>query len=204
MKIPWQLVLAAFCGGICLPISELMKMLSNKEVADVFFFGGMALAGVIGIAGFFATGATNARTAFVAGVSAPQILAGIAKVVPAGAKAISAIILGSMVYAQPPVVVPKDSANVLIIMEGKDSLQVKSDKKTYTVGDSTRLVLKAMDTVVVGGFMVEPAAFVPDSGKQTVKLSVKATSSKSNFMRGLFAQQAETPEKQKIIIEIVK
>lgn len=202
MKI-WQLLLAAFCGGMCLSLSELMGMIAKKEMVDMFFLMGMVLAGVIGIGGFFAVGASSIRTAFVAGVSAPQILGGIAKAAPTAAKALSMLLAGSIAYAQPPQVV--DSAKVTVVIEGySDSLQVKCGDKVYTVGDSSKVVLPARATAIVSGFMIQPSSFVLDTGAQTLKLSVRSMSSKANFMRGLFAQQQSSAPEMKVFVDISK
>lgn len=201
MKSMWQLIVAAFCGGMCLPLSELMGMISHKEAVDLFFFAGMLIAGVIGVGGFFAAGAANTRSAFVAGVSAPQLLGGLAKAVPAGAKALSFVLAGQIAFAQVPQA--GDSVKVLLTVEGVDSVRVRVGSKSVMIGDTARLTLRVGDSVVVGGFPLRSAAFVSHLNMKSVKVRVQASnSSKDNFLRGLFAQQASEPEQKKVVIEV--
>lgn len=199
----WQLVLAAACGGMCLSISELMGMVTNKEVIDGYFFLGMLIAGVLGIGGFFAVGANSIRTAFVAGVSAPQILAGLTKAVPAGAKALGGVVLSSIAFAQAPVASVNDTINVLLLVDGIDSVQINSSKGITTVGDSSNLSLIFGDTVMVRGTGISTATFVADTGVKAVRIKVYS-SFKESLMRGLFAQQATKSERQKVSVEIIR
>jgi len=192
MKIPWQLVISAFCGGICLSLSELMGMLSHKEAVDIYFFAGMLVAGLIGIGGFFAVGASGVRSAFAAGVSAPQIIGGLAKAVPAGAKALSTMLIVSQpLYAQTVAhhdSLKVDSARVIVVLDGLDSLQVRAGNTIHVVGNGTVLKLPKNDTVTVSGEDIQSQKTVVGTAKNQV-LRIGTEQPKANFFRGVFAQK---------------
>jgi len=113
-KVPvWGLLLAAFGGGIVLQLAELASMFKLHQSADFYFFGGMLVAGVMGVGGLFLTGATSIRSAIAAGVSAPQLLGGVIKAVPTTALMIQSAF--TPIYAQP--VQPMDSVTVMVISD---------------------------------------------------------------------------------------
>lgn len=198
----WSLALAAFAGGMVLPMTELLHMLNNKEVVDLYFMGGMLVAGIIGLGGLLVAGATNIRTAFVAGVSAPQLLGGLSKVVPAGAKAALILFSTQTAYAEsaPADTLKKDSVMVMVRMGGLDSAQVSSGDKVHPVGEATMLKLPKGDTIMVFGQGVEPQTAV--LGEKRVQiLRIVSDQTKSNFLRGMFAQQVTSKRTVTVTVE---
>ena len=75
----WQFLLASFCGGMLLSALELFHMFTRKEAPDIYFFGGMIMAGIIGMAGPFLSRVSDIGGALTSGIAAPQLLGSIGK-----------------------------------------------------------------------------------------------------------------------------
>lgn len=198
----WQMLIAAFCGGICLSLAELMGMLKAKEAIDLYFFGGMIVAGILGIGGYFIAGPANVRSAVAAGISAPQLLAGFLKAVPVATQALALTVATAV--AQPPVT--HDSVSVTVVVVGtQDTLRlVGQDGKVHLVADTTQLRIPRSDTMTVSGFGFKNAPVVLGGGRNfTVMVDVEQVESMmAQFTRGMFAQQAKTSAMKKLSVKV--
>ena len=196
----WPLLLAAFFGGICLSLSELMQMLTAHEGLDLYFFGGMFVAGLMGIGAFILAGADKIKTAFTSGVAAPQLLGGLVKAGTAGVKAASVFAI-STVYAQ-----GVDSTKVNIQLNGVEQevmLQSLDGRQSYPVSDSCVIVVPNQDSMVIVGVGFVPQKVKVNYGNDT-QLKISIEPSKNGFVRGLFAQQFKESKLEKFRVEAVK
>jgi hypothetical protein len=192
----WQLITSSFSGGIALSLMELYQMFNNKEPADLFFFGGMLIAGLIGIIGYVLASAENTRSAFLAGVSAPQLLGGIVKAGSKGIQTIS-LILCTSVYAQ-----PNDSTYVIVNLNGVNKSEIYFND-TLFIADSqnNKLRVKYQDSIIV---KAGSESKVISLNKDTTFISIKSETTQvqtktSRLFRGIIAQKVFEREKNNII-----
>jgi hypothetical protein len=76
-----ELIISAFLGGIVLSLLEMMNACFNhKNIFDLYFFGGMFFAGILGIFGLLVSQTRDIGGAVTAGIAAPQLIGGMAKV----------------------------------------------------------------------------------------------------------------------------
>jgi len=184
MKLNYQLILSAFIGGIVLSLIELTNMFKQKESPDIFFFGGLLIAGIIGIVGYFMTGANDVRTAFVSGVSAPQLLGGIVKIGSAGAQAVSLLFAPMNAYAQTPTV---DTVNVLVLSQF-NNVKIKTNDTVFVVNDSNKIKMKYQDSITI---FVDNIPKKVELQKTSNTITIKKSNSNfSKFFRGMIAQKS--------------
>lgn len=185
MKQKVFLILCAFMGGIILSLTELASMFKSKEAPDFYFFGGMLIAGIIGIVGFFIAGAESFRTAFVSGVSAPQLLGGLVKIGTTSSQTLSMFlsIVSTDVCAQPNV----DSVNVQIIVQNMKQVEVKTNDTLYIVKDSMKTRIPYQRDIIVTHDNISDTVKMNKVDETTI--TVSKNSAWSNLLRGLLAQQ---------------
>jgi hypothetical protein len=182
MKIDIKLLVSAFAGGIALSIIELANMFKQKEIPDMYFFGGLVIAGIIGIAGYFLTGAKDIKTAFASGVSAPQLFGGFIKVGSVGAQAVS-LLFCSDVYAETPKI---DSVSIVVITQ-VDNIKIKTNDSIFIVNDSSKIRFKYQDYIIVNMKKIA----VPQEKNSIMK--IKATESITDkLFRGITAQKSNS------------
>ncbi|MDD5649629.1 MAG: hypothetical protein PHF86_04315 [Candidatus Nanoarchaeia archaeon] len=182
-KIKIQLVSCAFAGGIVLSLTELANMLKAKETPDVYFLCGMLLAGVFGVIGFFISGATNFRTAFVSGVSAPQLLGGLVKLGTAGAQAVSCILMLT-VYAD------TDSIDVKVVVNNVKQVEMFTEDSTYQIQDSIDIRIPYQDALRFVGKNFNENVELQEADATRITLK-KTEEGFGSFLRGMFGQKQD-------------
>jgi hypothetical protein len=189
MKQKVFLISCAFVGGIILPLTELSSMFKTKELPDLYFFGGMLVAGVIGIVGFFIAGAESFRTAFVSGVSAPQLLGGLVKIGSTSAQTLSMFlsIVSTDVYAQQPV----DSVSVNVFVKNLEQVEIKANDTLYIINDSLKTKIPYQKTIVISHNNVHDTVRLNNVDSSDITVS-KNTTNWENLLRGLFARQQDS------------
>jgi hypothetical protein len=210
-KGAWQLIAAAFVGGVILSLVELYTMMQHKEKADLFFFGGMLIAGIFGTIGYFLTNAENIRSAIMNGVGAPQLLGGLAKAAsattgvkvsslfPYPTKVIVTLLFPfiSNTYAATPTrnVQKIDSVNVIISVEGIQNVSIQAKDSTYIISGLAKLTIPKQDSLIVYG---------NDIQKQTVilfkvrdKLKEKVGKDKKEFLMKINVQEIQVQQESK-------
>lgn len=176
-----QLLCCAFAGGIILSLTELTSMFKSKELPDIYFLCGMLLAGVFGIIGFFIAGATNFRTAFVSGVSAPQLIGGLVKLGTTGVQAVSCIIIPS-VYAS------TDSIDVQVISENTGQIEMITKDSVYQIQDSIDIRIPYQDSLRFVGKKLDESVELQQA--DATKITLKKTEEGiGNFLRGMLGQK---------------
>jgi hypothetical protein len=188
MKLnPW-LVLVAFFGGSCLSLSELMNMFSKHQSADLFFFGGMFIAGVMGIAAYIIAGAENLKTAFLSGVAAPQLLGGVLKAGASGATVVG-MLMSSMTpsaYAQGPI----DSTKVYVDSKIDEALKITTqDGKVYELKDTLTLPSSNTSAVVSGTDFSQEIIISGAEVIVKVRYSRPLLQKAAELSRGMFGRQ---------------
>ena len=203
-------------------------MWKSKENPDIYFFGGMLIAGVLGVVGYLVFGAPTSRTAFASGISAPQLLGGLVK---AGAGGISSsssvgflVKLGavlaqfiSMTLMPPAFAGTADSIKVVAVVQGIDTAVIVVGDREYKISDVTKLTIPRKDSITVVGEGFSQRIPVKKSKDMVLKVWVEKVKVKEQkmfdgkyrkIMRGIFAGQyqkqedsSEVPDK-KIAISI--
>jgi hypothetical protein len=207
--------LSAFAGGAVLSIMELAAMFQKKEVPDMFFFGGMAIAGIMGIIGYVISKAASKSdhstvNAFMSGIAAPQFLGGLVKIGSTTATAVSMMFFPSA-YAG---TTHKDSVNVVAIVQGLDSAELQVKGKTYKILDVTKLVIQKQDSITIIGNGFSKKIAMPKKKEFILKIEMKdqavtVTETQKeqkvfqgkymNMMRGMFAQKYEQKQEPQVI-----
>jgi hypothetical protein len=182
------LILCAFGGGIILSLTELTNMLKMKEIPDLFFFGGLLIAGIFGVIGFFIAGASSFRTAFVSGVSAPQLLSGLVKLGTVGVQTVSCILV-PMTYANPRTI------DVKVILKQVDQVEMRTNDSTYLIQDSIDIRIPYQDTLIFVGEDVNEIVELEKADATRIIITNKKTGWQS-LLRGMFAQK----QKDKVTI----
>lgn len=206
-----KLIFAAFGGGMVLSLLELMNMArAHENVADPYFYLGMFIAGILGIVGLLVSRSKDLGGAVTAGISAPQILAGIAK---AGAvtQTVFFSIVAPPVYAQEPVVT--DTVTVTIIAETDRPISVRPEtsKGGYFLTDTLQVKVPRNQTLIFSGGDVGSSSIGFDGTRDSVMVRAKVIThvqkqQKKNIWRGMFAQQMAEPDPDpaRIELEIIK
>jgi hypothetical protein len=175
------LLTCAFSGGIVLSLTELASMLKSKEIPDFFFLGGMLIAGIFGVIGFFISGATNFRTAFVSGVSAPQLLGGLVKLGAAGVQTVSCILVTSA-YANP------DSIDVKVICEDFKTIQMITEDTVYQFQDSINIRIPYQESLRFVGKNLDQTVELQEADATEITLR-KTEAGLGSFLRGMLGQK---------------
>lgn len=203
-KVPmWALIVAAFSGGIVLQMAELMGMMHHHEAADIFFFGGMLVAGAMGIGGLFLAGATSVRSAVSAGISAPQLLGGIMKAVPATAMMLNNMV--APVYAQLTTV---DSVKVTVEVESTltgVTISTMDGSWLVQVQDGMKLTIPLVDSLratTEGASVVFPLRVDSADFRNTLRITTQhSTNGPGSFLRGLLGQRTKMFERQMLQVK---
>jgi len=209
----WQFILSAFAGGAVLSIMELADMFQKKEVPDLFFFGGMVIAGIIGIIGYIISKAASSSVhstvnAFMSGIAAPQFLGGLVKVGATTTTAVAMMFL-PIAYAAPA----KDSIKVVAVVQGIDSAEIHVKGKTYKISDITKLVIPKQDSITITGKGFSEKIAMPKKKEFILKIEMKDQGIPQaqqdeqkkqdvfegkylSIMRGIFAQKYEQKQEE--------
>lgn len=202
-----NLFIVAFFGGTALSLLELMEMcFHNPQDINIFFFGGMTIAGIIGIGGFLIGGNENIRSAFLSGVAAPQVLGGMVK---AGTIALPKTIafiyttstslcclFSTPIYAQPFDSLIADSTRILITVEGThEQVKIKDLKtdKEYTATMNQPLEIPFCDSLCITTNNLNKIVKISKDyiveDKKRLNVVVIQKKKIKGFLQGLFAQQ---------------
>jgi hypothetical protein len=199
----WALIIAAFSGGIVLQMAELMGMMHRHEAADMFFFGGMLVAGAMGIGGLFLAGATSLRSAVAAGISAPQLLGGIMKAVPATALLLNNVM--APVYAQPTTI---DSVKVTVEVESTltgVTISTLDGSWSAKVQDGIKLTIPKVDSLKASmdeETVVFPLNIDTADSKSVLKITTQhTTNGPGSFLRGLLGQRTKMFDRQMLQVK---
>lgn len=173
-----ELILCAFLGGTAMSLLELMNMFVEREnVLDPYFYGGMLIAGLIGIFGLLLSQAKDIGGAITAGIAAPQVLGGLTKVAPTVAALLTAPI--GTAYAEDIFQMP-DSLEITTIVVGEHRLiEIKplNSRKGLLLRDTTYIKVPAGDTLEIVGDQYEAIRFcLKKSNKDreiTIRIRVK-------------------------------
>jgi hypothetical protein len=214
--INMQFVLSAFAGGAVLSIMELAAMFQHKEVPDKFFFGGMLIAGLIGVIGYVLSKAVSKSdhstvNAFMSGIAAPQFLGGLVKVGSTTATAVT------MLFMPAAYATTRDSVKVVAVVQGVDSAELTVKGKTYKLSDVTKLVIQRQDSITVTGNGFSERIAVPKKKEVVLKIEMvdqaptevqqeqKAFQGKYlKIMRGMFAQKYEQKQAEPQIVKKIQ
>jgi len=202
-----KLILAAFAGGMVLSLLELMNMArAHENIADPYFFLGMFIAGLLGIVGLVISRSKDLGGAVTAGISAPQILAGITK---AGAVTSTVFfsIIAPPVYAQDSSEVI-DSVTITIIAETDRPLSVRpvNAKGGYFLTDSLKITVAKKEGLVFSGENAYTETLNLENVNEEITVRAKILApvqqKSKGLLRGLFAQQVADPNPNPAHIEL--
>lgn len=192
-----EIIICAFLGGIVVPLLELMNMFVSREnVLDPYFYGGMLIAGVIGIIGLLVSQVKDIGGAIAAGIAAPQVLGSLTKVGPTVVALLTAPI--GTAYAQGDTIPVLDSLEITTIVEGTYKvLEIKplNSRRGILLRDTTVVKVPAGDSLEIIG-EGDAVHFYLDKNtgnkKITIKIKVREQivqqeqSSLNRMFRGVF------------------
>ena len=212
LKMNHKLLLAAFCGGMSLSLLELMNMMFHSpQDINVFFFGGMTIAGGIGIIGYFLAGDANIRSAFLSGIAAPQILGGVLKTgATVGTHAgVIFSIFGSPVYANEPIDTIIQDTTMTITVEGtREVITVKdlNTNKEYKASYHKPAEIPfsnsiEVTTITATGEKVKVNKDYSVDEKKRLNIIVIEKHKTKSIFRGLFPQQQQQKLTQKLHVQ---
>lgn len=209
-----NLFIAAFFGGTALTWLELMNIFfHHPEDLNIYFFGGMFVAGVIGLGvSRIIAGDTNIRSAFLTGVAAPQILGGIIKTGTVVSTNIAFSLL-PLIYAGPPPVL-EDSTKIEITVKGTNELVTIQDMNTdqeYIITPNQPIKIPYSDSLEIKSHNAEGKKinitkdYIVDNTKKLDVIIIPKYRTRGIF-RGLFAQQYTAHESltKKITVKEIK
>lgn len=170
---PKELLLCAFLGGMSMSLLELANMFAEHDnVLDPFFYGGMLIAGLIGVFGLLLSQAKDIGGAITAGIAAPQVLGGLTKVAPT-----VAVLLTSPVgtaYADDTIQMP-DSLVITTIVIGEHRLiemRPLNSKKGLLLRDTTIVKMPAGDSLEIIGDQYEAIHFFLEKSRKNREITV--------------------------------
>ena len=197
----FDVLLAAFCGGMALSVLELLNILTqHPQNLNIYFFAGMIVAGCIGLGvSFFLKGDTSKDSAFFTGIAAPQLLGAIVKTGSTATQVafFSQLSFLPMAYAGTTDVVIEDSTTIEITVKGTTqpvTVQNVHTKKEYVIepneptkipySDSLKITSKSTQNKDIN---VNKKYIIDNTKKLDVVVITKQRT--KGFFQGIFAQQ---------------
>jgi len=213
---PWHFFCIAFAGGTTMSIVEIGNMFASKETPDFYFIGGMIVAGLMGIGGYFISQASNLRSAYMSGISAPQLFNGGLKAYVAGSQLVVSLLtspFGSPAYAQDgKLVAPLKELKLAVVNNTGSSIWIQSDGIIYPLrGDTSYLyiVVPKKREFTIAGTNIERQIISSEgfSTKDTTRITVSVISIKHHkkmhsALRGIVGQKTSKKLLQDVDIEI--
>jgi len=159
IKLPAkELILFAFIGGIVLSLLELANMLaSHQNIFDLYFWGGMIIAGLIGVIGLLLSQTKDIGGAITAGIAAPQLLGGITNIAPTVVTFLFNSIV-TPVYAQTDTtqMMENDSIEIVIVLKGSNEiLELSTQQYTNFIKDTTIMKIHKDEQLSISGKNVD-------------------------------------------------